>query len=218
MPSSKTQLAYSAIQEMLTSAKLTPGMVVSEELLQTMTGMNRTPVREAVQLLTRERFFEIFPRKGIVVTDITLELLNEIYDYREVNEPFIAVSACGKVPENVLLEIRNKFCNPPSEDSEAKRKYLINLDTLLHSTLLDYCTNRFLYDGMKIVLAHDSRIKHFSYDEQANDSVSIPQHLAIIDSLLNHDLENIHKSSLLHIKSSRQLVTSSLLDRFIMSI
>lgn len=215
MANSKTQDAYQAIREMLITGVLEPRASVSEEALQNELHMSRTPVREAIQQLTRERFFEVYPRKGIVVTDITLDLLNEIYDFRAVNEPFIAQMACGKISSSILENMRYKFCNPPSNDPEEKRKYLINLDSLLHSTILDYSSNRFITDIMKIVLTHDARIKHFSYDETKNDSISIPEHLNIIDSLLEKDLDKIHESVLFHVNSSRQMVVASILNKFV---
>ncbi|MCI8649761.1 MAG: GntR family transcriptional regulator [Anaerotruncus sp.] len=215
MANSKTLAAYQAIKEMLITGALPPNLPISEEALLLALNMSRTPVREAIQMLTRERFFEVYPRKGIVVTDITLDLLNEIYDFRVINEPYIAQMACGKISDSVLESMRDKFCNPPSGNPEEKRKYLINLDSLLHATLLDCCPNRFLVDIMKTVLAHDARIKHFSYDETKNDSVSVPEHIDIIDSLLAHDAEKIRESVLFHVNSSREMVVSSILSKFI---
>ena len=215
MASSKTQEAYAAIKQMLITSELAPNSTVSEEYLQAKLEMSRTPVREALQILTRERFLEVIPRKSIVVTDITLDLLNEIYDFREVNEPYIAQSACGKLPELIWKDLRNKFCNPPTDDPEAKRQYLISLDTLLHATIMQCCPNRFITDSMRIVLDHDARIKHFSYEESQNDAISIPEHLNIIDSILQNDTEMIRKSVLTHIQNSRRLVGSRVLSKFI---
>ena len=215
MANSETMAAYESIKEMLITGALAPNTFISEEILQKMLSMSRTPIREAIQMLTKEQFFEIYPRKGIGVADITLELLNEIYDYREINEPYVARLACGKIPDMILFDLRQKFSNPPSSSFDEKRKYLINLDYLLHSTILNYCSNRFLKETMTVVLAHDQRIKYFSYDEQKNDSISVPEHIKIIDSLLARDLDKIHETVLFHVKNSRQSVVSSILDKFI---
>ena len=209
-------LAYQKIKALLIDGTLAPGSFISEDILEEKAGSGRTPVREAIQRLTKEHFLEVYPRQGIYVTDITLNLLNEIYDFREVNEPYIAKKSCEIIDQNVLIDIKQKFLNPPADNSEEKRICLINLDTLLHATILSCCTNRFLADTMRIVLDHDARIKHFSYREKENDEISIPEHIEIIDSLLSKDPDRIYTSSLNHVVNSRQNVVKNLLEFLIL--
>lgn len=216
MSTSKNLAAYQDIKKLLIDGTIAPGSTVSEEMLQDYVHSSRTPVREAIQRLKTEHFLEVYPRQGIVVTDITIELLDEIYDFREVNEPYISQKSCEVINRSVLEDLRVKFQNPPL-DYDEKRFFLINLDTLLHTTILDTCSNRFLRDVMKVVLDHDARIKHFSYEEGQNDSVSIPEHLEIIDSILAQDSDRIYQSVKTHIITSRRQVVSEMLNKFILS-
>lgn len=215
MVQAKYAEAYKKIKSMLIDGSLAPGSFISEDYLQEKTDSGRTPVREAIQKLSAERFFEIFPRQGIKVTEISFNLLSEIYDFREMIEPNIARKSCDIISTSILEELRFKFLSPPA-DFEEKRVYLINLDTLLHTSILECCSNRFLTDTMKIVLDHDARIKHFSYQEQQNDAVSIPEHIEIIDSFLERDPSKVYNSTLNHIITSRQQVVSSLMDHIML--
>ena len=68
---------------------------------------------------------------------------------------------------------------------------------------------------MRIVLAHDVRIKYFSYDEIKNDTISVLEHINIIDSLLARDHAKIYESVLFHVNNSRQGVISNILSKLI---
>src|SRR5262249_56227980 len=50
--------------------RLKPGDVVPEQILAATFKIGRTPIREALQRLTREGLIIVLPRKGILVSDI----------------------------------------------------------------------------------------------------------------------------------------------------
>lgn len=65
--------AYDAIDDLITSQQITSGTFVSEALLMEATGLGRTPVREALQRLARDRVVQIHPNRGVFVPEITVE-------------------------------------------------------------------------------------------------------------------------------------------------
>ena len=70
---SLTARAYSLLEEMIGTLQLPPGTPVSEAELSSQLGIGRTPVREAMQRLARERLLLILPRRGCIVTAIRPE-------------------------------------------------------------------------------------------------------------------------------------------------
>ena len=50
--------------------RLKPGEILSEQMLSATYAIGRTPIREALQRLAREGLVTIFPRKGILVSDL----------------------------------------------------------------------------------------------------------------------------------------------------
>ena len=65
---SLTDRAYADIEEMIVFLKLAPGSAISEAELSGHLGIGRTPIREALQRLARERLVQILPRRGIIVS------------------------------------------------------------------------------------------------------------------------------------------------------
>ena len=69
----KAAQAYVLIEDMITFQDLAPGEAVSEAGLMVRTGFGRTPVREALQRLARERMVEIRPHRGVFVSAVSVE-------------------------------------------------------------------------------------------------------------------------------------------------
>lgn len=67
---SLTTTAYEQLEELIVTAELEPGAILSEATLVEQLGIGRTPIREALQKLEREGLIRIMPRKGIEVTDL----------------------------------------------------------------------------------------------------------------------------------------------------
>lgn len=69
---SLTDQAYRAIEELIVTLQLAPGASASEAELSERVGIGRTPIREALQRLTREKLVTILPRRGILVSEINI--------------------------------------------------------------------------------------------------------------------------------------------------
>jgi DNA-binding GntR family transcriptional regulator len=78
----KTTRAYEAIEGMITFQELVPGSLISEAMLMERTGLGRTPVREALQRLARERMVEIHPNRGVFVPPASIEAQLKLLELR----------------------------------------------------------------------------------------------------------------------------------------
>jgi DNA-binding GntR family transcriptional regulator len=71
-PRTLSEQAYDLVEELIVTLRLRPGMVFSEAALAELTGMGRTPLREALQRLAAERLIHVMPRRGMIVAEIDL--------------------------------------------------------------------------------------------------------------------------------------------------
>lgn len=70
---SKTDQAYDLLESMIVSQILAPGSRVSEAKLMEMTGLGRSPIREALQRLAWDRMVEVQPHLGALIAPISIE-------------------------------------------------------------------------------------------------------------------------------------------------
>ena len=81
---------YDALEDRIVSLELPPGAMLSEVTIAREFGVSRTPVGEALQRLSREGLVNVLPRRGIVVTDISLTGQMCVLEFRRDIANFIA--------------------------------------------------------------------------------------------------------------------------------
>ena len=97
-----SELAYERIKEMIITARLAPGTMLTEGELSRQLRMGRMPVREAMQRLSQEDLVIILPRKGYFVHAIRVEDLQKIFELRVTLECLSASLAAERITAEEL--------------------------------------------------------------------------------------------------------------------
>ena len=203
----KTDEAYEWIKSQIITGAFPPLSDLSETVLQEKLQVSRTPVREALLRLEREDFVYIYPRKGTFVTDVTRDLIDEVYQMRLLLEPEMMVGAMYYISQRWLVDIRHRLACPPSDLSPKElRLYFIQLDTELHATFLEKCPNRYIRRSLKAVYDQNQRLRiAASHVNNVTDS-SVEEHLVIVDACLDHDEEKLRQACIDHLQTSCKTV------------
>jgi DNA-binding GntR family transcriptional regulator len=97
--------AYELLEGKLVTLDLPPGAQVSEGQLIDMTGLGRTPVREAIQRLAHQDMFIVLPRKGLVVAPVSRGNMLHILEARKPIERVIIYRAALNAKDDQRSEI-----------------------------------------------------------------------------------------------------------------
>ena len=92
----KAEGAYEAIERMIISQEIPAGSLVSESMLTASTGFGRTPVREALQRLSREGMVQIHPSRGVLVPAASVESQLRLLELRRALERLAVQLACDR--------------------------------------------------------------------------------------------------------------------------
>ena len=111
----KTDYAYEYIKGKIISGEYPPLSDISEDTLQKELEVSRTPVREAILRLEKEDLVHVYPRKGTIVSAITLDLIEDVYGVRELIEPAMVLSSMHQLDREWLTGVREKILNPPKD-------------------------------------------------------------------------------------------------------
>lgn len=87
----KTKLSeqvYEKLKAKIISLEFQPGEALQERTLAERLEVSRTPVREALLQLAQEGWVDLNARRSILVRDITMEDIDEIFEVRKVIEEF----------------------------------------------------------------------------------------------------------------------------------
>lgn len=88
--------AYERLEEAIVTLQLAPGSLISEPELVEMMGIGRTPVREAVQRLARDRLIQVLPKRGLLVSPLDLVGQINLLELRREVEGLIVRSAAQR--------------------------------------------------------------------------------------------------------------------------
>jgi DNA-binding GntR family transcriptional regulator len=110
----KSEQAYDAIETMITFQDLAPGAMISESILMELTGLGRTPVREALQRLARERMVEIHPNRGVFVASTSIEAQLKLLELRRTLEELavrLAAHRASVEQKDAMIQLADEIEN-----------------------------------------------------------------------------------------------------------
>jgi DNA-binding GntR family transcriptional regulator len=194
MQQGKAAQAYEEIERLIVFQELAPGSLVSEAVLMEKTGLGRTPVREALQQLARNRLVEIHPNKGVLVPPASVEAQLRMLELRRVLETLAVRLACQTATENERKAME-EMVQVLEADRFTLRQYLETVkDT--HQMIVNASHNEYLADAMAPLQGLSRRfwITHVR-DEQAEISQGSGLHARILHAILDRDSEGAEKAS-----------------------
>ena len=100
-----TTRVYAQIRSDILSGRYSIGEAVTELGLAKELHVSRTPVREALRQLELEELVEITPNKGAVVTGITAEDIQDIYEIRSLIEGMAAERAAKEATDEDIAKL-----------------------------------------------------------------------------------------------------------------
>ncbi|SHE76340.1 GntR family transcriptional regulator [Alkalibacter saccharofermentans] len=198
-------LAYKSIKDKILKCELVPGSIISEAAIVLELGISRTPIREALLRLSQENFVTIYPRKGIIVSQITVKDIHEVFQIREIVEPEIAKMACKNMSKEFLLDLKRRFDEIPFNLDGSQANEYFDLDIEFHKYIISCGNNSKLTEFTDKIFDLDYRIRVMSTLEIDDvEKRSKPEHFEIIDALIEQDLDKIEKSIRIHLKNAHK--------------
>lgn len=201
---------YKMIREGITSRKLLPGTPLKESDLVQKLGVSRTPIREALNQLSKEGIVEIYPRKGAFVKNCSKEEVIEILILREVLEGVAARLAIKQLSQEFIRKLENFFKQYKNGSIDYAKA-----DELFHSEVIQACGSirligliNNLKDSLQML---DMRAVSFKFPERIKESLA--EHMKIIQAFKAGDEELVEKFTREHFKRTQSYYESHLVSR-----
>ena len=194
----RKEQAYCEIKGRILSGHYRPGEIFSESAMVADLGISRTPIREAISILEMEGFLSIVPKKGILVTDILLSDIVQIFQARMEIEPITLKMAGPHMrKEEVMKWIRIFESDEPSVDQGYQT------DTAMHLDIISHCNNSYIIDMMNKVFDKNMRVIISSTENKAHIKEARQEHLDILHCILDENYEQGAAKMRTHIAGCR---------------
>lgn len=174
--------AYDLIKNKIINLEFMPGDYLEEKKLSELLNVSRTPIREALARLEAEMWVSNIPRKGIFVTLVDENMLNNIFGAREYFEPAMLGMAFNNLSNIKLNIFKERFMNYENLSQEDKDK----LDNDFHLYILNSVDNIFVQSMMVTTFEHVVRVRKLSFDKKLKKRIneSNNEHIKVIDFIL----------------------------------
>lgn len=201
--------AYDIIRGNIITCKYPPGSFLNEAQLLEEIGVSRTPIREALSKLEQEQFVRVVPKRGILVCELTLKEISDVYQVRILMEPQLVSRWGSAIPVDRMEACRTLLLSYTPEMDLARRN---ELDDSLHRLIIDSNPNRYLRQWMSHLYSQNERIRFFTGQIGRLMERNNAEHLRIVDRLLLSDWEEAASLLTEHLETARRNTLDALLS------
>jgi DNA-binding GntR family transcriptional regulator len=174
-----------ALRERIASGELAPGSRIREESIAAETGVSRIPVREALQMLEREGFIELTPRRGATVAVPSVGRVFDLLEVRTSLEVLAAVLAARRAGGDYVDQLTEVVAEGTKAAGEHEFKRLPDLIDRFHDLVARASGNEELARMLESIR---SRVRWmFEYDLEGRSPTSWAVHGEILAAILTGD-------------------------------
>ena len=201
--------AYVQLREEIITAALAPGTLLREEQITGRLGLGRTPVREAVQRLRREGYVTILPRRGTLVSEISITDLAAIYEVRTRLESWgarLAAERAGAADRQEAEQLVAALDAVHADDYEE----LLRTDRRIHRFAYRCAKNPFLaetldhYHNLSLRILHVAMRRFPALTPQLDDVVHDQR--ALLEAIGRGDGDTAERVAASHISTFERAI------------
>jgi len=184
--------------------ELRPGDPIDEMALCERYGISRTPLREALKVLSSEGLIELIPRKGSFVRSMDKEELNDLFPVMAVLEGLCAREAVENCTDKDLKILEDMHANLEQYASTGEIDNYYEQNFVFHQAVQDLSGNRTLQriigDLRKILRL----ARHMQLTIPGRLQASVDEHRKIMLAFRNHDPDLADKNMQNHLHKQWQ--------------
>ncbi|HEY8701479.1 MAG TPA: GntR family transcriptional regulator [Arthrobacter sp.] len=196
--------AYTALRDDIVEWRLRPGTLLAEVEQSERLGVSRTPLREALGRLTSEGLTTAAGGRGVVVTDISLEDIDELFELRETLEGRAAALAAERGDPAEFGQLHHQLQAAPEllgTDDPARHGYY-GLVARLDAAIDVAISNAYLAQAMGSLRVHLVRVRRLAADDAARLTAAASEHAAIAEAIAARNPRLAEAATIVHLHRS----------------
>jgi DNA-binding GntR family transcriptional regulator len=197
------QQVYATLRTAIVSAKLEPGLSVSEQELAERLGVSRTPVREALIRLSEEELVGIYPQTGTVIAPISYPKVYQSLVVRSALECRSSRYTVTAVTDEDIERLRQIIANQKHYAGLRNDGDYLRSDDAFHRAIVEISGNLDVWKVIESTKAHHDRVRHLSTHLNIYNMQRIQEHEAIIDALDRRNSADVEHLLEVHLDPDR---------------
>ena len=214
-----TERAYERLRRDIISCAIAPGSEISETQLSTQYKLGKAAVRVALTRLSHDGLVRAIPRRGYMVTPVTLKDIHDVFELRLMLEPAAARMAAGKVSTQRLREFDDIYRESYQPGDPRATGRFLEANKAFHVTIAQATGNSRLADAIEQLLDEMTRLLHLGLGLRKRSQELVHDHKNLVRALSRGDGETAERICRDEIEASRNMVVSAILtSRSVMTL
>jgi len=176
----RSEEAYEQLKSDIVACVLRPGESLTEKQIGDRYQIRKATIRSALARLTQEGLIKSEPRRGYVITPLSLRDVNEIFDVRGLIEPEVFRVAAANITERGLEDIRlaaQKVLKPETLRSHVA---FLAADRAFRLALAELSGNLRLARLLDQILDQSERVLHLGFKSRDLTQLIISQQQELV--------------------------------------
>jgi DNA-binding GntR family transcriptional regulator len=200
------QYVFESLKQAIVRGDIAPGDWLVESHIAEVLGISRTPVREAIHKLERERLIERQPRGGFTVLGLNRDDIEETFGIRSVLEGYAARLATIKHQQKELKPLEEKIEEFQNCLSKKRMDALPGINTEFHDLLYALSKSPRLIHMIAGLRDQIFRFRQMILKDDQQAKISNEDHKQMLNFMRKRDAERVEKLVRDHILSGQELV------------
>jgi DNA-binding GntR family transcriptional regulator len=200
---SMTQLVQDELERLIFVGELPPSSRISEQAVAERLGVSRGPVREAFRALTEAGLLVAERNRGVVVREIGMQELLDLYEVRAALEGEVAAAAMSQLGEAGLRELEGIVGEMARLAEAGDAEAFFPLNVSFDAVLLECCPNRKLVEVYHSVTRQIKLVRRHKLQDKALMHRSVANHARLIGVLAAGEPDKVREAFRRHVLAGR---------------
>ncbi len=197
------------LRRAIVTGELVPKQRLVEADLATEYGASRGNIRVALSELSVEGLVERVQNRGARVRAVSVDEALEITEVRAALEALCARKAAERITDAEAAELRDLAHQMEEAVARGDRETYSVCNQRLHAKIIAVSAQQTAATTIQRLRGQAVRFQFQLARQPGRPSVSLPQHLAIIDAVCRHDPEGAAEAMRLHLESVADAIRAS---------
>jgi DNA-binding GntR family transcriptional regulator len=206
LATSLSDRAYYELRKLIVALELPPGSIVNERELMERLGLGRTPVREALRALAAEGLVEVYPRRGMFVSNVEVRDLAALSELRVELEGFAARLAAERATDEERDAARRLLAELDRAAGEEDERLLIELDQRIHRHVYRLTHNAFLEKALNEHFVLSLRIWFLALDRVPRLARAVQEHRKLLKAIADGDGDRAASIMRVHVRGFERAI------------
>lgn len=194
---------YQHLRRAIISGEYETGAALREADISASLGVSKTPVREAFVRLQGDRFVELIPYRGAVVTGYSRRDLREVYEVREIVQGRCAARAASSGDDELRSALRQNVRDAREAISISTRQIedVVAVFEAFDRLIYSQAGNGWINDIVADIEGHQRRIGRPTVDIPGRIERSAGEHERICEAIMMRDVAAAERLMRVHVNS-----------------